>query len=179
MTTRWSYMSRRRSSFRADNTRVGLPRRSPWPWLLATGPALVVIASLCTAWIAVSKSDPIVADNYYKLGLTINRTLAATSAVPVVPSATIVIDAEGRIAVQLAEIATAPRFVRMTSRAPGVHEGGIETLTPMPGNVWFGTLRSIPTGKLIVTIDSDAWRLPVTVIERVPATVRIGAPPHA
>jgi len=178
MTTRWSDMSRRRSSFRADNITARLSPRSPWPWLLATGPALVVIASLGTAWIAVNKSDPIVADNYYKLGLTINRTLAATPAVAVAPSATIVIDAEGRIVVQLAEIATAPRFVRMTLRAPGVHEGGIEMLTPMPGNTWFGMLESIPTGKLIVTIDSDAWRLPVTVIEHVPATVRIAAPPH-
>lgn len=168
-------MSRRRSSSRADSD----ARRSPWPWLLAIGPAFVVVASIGTAWVAFARSDPVVADNYYKLGLTINRTLAATPAAAVAPSATIVIDAEGRIAVQLAEIAAAPRFVRMTSRAPGVRQGGIEMLTPMPGSIWFGKLRSIPTGKLIVTIDSDAWQLPVTVIERVPATVRIAAPPQA
>lgn len=49
--------------------------REPWPWILMAGPAAAVIAGLVTAWIAVTHQDGLVADDYYKRGLAINRTL--------------------------------------------------------------------------------------------------------
>lgn len=49
--------------------------REPWPWLLMAGPAAVVVAGFATLWIAVSSSDGLVADDYYKQGLAINQTL--------------------------------------------------------------------------------------------------------
>ncbi len=49
--------------------------REPWPWLLMSGPAAVVVAGLATAYIAVANEDPLVVDNYYKEGLAINRVL--------------------------------------------------------------------------------------------------------
>jgi hypothetical protein len=51
--------------------------RQRWPWLLIAGPALVVVASIATAWLAVKSDDGLVTDNYYKRGLLINRTLEA------------------------------------------------------------------------------------------------------
>jgi uncharacterized protein len=50
--------------------------RHPWPWLLMAGPAAVVLAGIATTVIAVRTSDGMVADDYYKQGLGINRTLA-------------------------------------------------------------------------------------------------------
>ena len=50
--------------------------REPWPWLLMLGPALVLVAGAFTAWIAVAARDPLVAEDYYKQGLAINRDLA-------------------------------------------------------------------------------------------------------
>lgn len=50
--------------------------REPWPWLLMAGPALVVVASMITLWLAVESDDGLVADDYYKRGLAINQTLA-------------------------------------------------------------------------------------------------------
>lgn len=49
--------------------------REPWPWILMSGPFVVVVAALATAWIAVANDDPLVVDNYYKEGLAINRVL--------------------------------------------------------------------------------------------------------
>ena len=49
--------------------------REPWPWILMSGPAAVVVAGLITAYIAVANDDPLVVDNYYKEGLAINRVL--------------------------------------------------------------------------------------------------------
>lgn len=49
--------------------------REPWPWLLMAGPAFVIVAALYTAWLAVSSSDGLVADDYYKQGLAAGETL--------------------------------------------------------------------------------------------------------
>lgn len=46
-------------------------------WLLIAGPAAVVVAGFVTAWIAVSHPDPLVAEDYYRRGVEINKTLAA------------------------------------------------------------------------------------------------------
>jgi hypothetical protein len=50
--------------------------REPWPWLLMAGPAIVVVAGVATAVLAVTSFDGMVADDYYKQGLAINRTIA-------------------------------------------------------------------------------------------------------
>ncbi|HEX4943670.1 MAG TPA: FixH family protein [Usitatibacteraceae bacterium] len=50
--------------------------REPWPWLLMSGPAIVVVAGIATAVIAFRGADGLVADDYYKQGLTINRQIA-------------------------------------------------------------------------------------------------------
>jgi len=49
--------------------------REPWPWLLMAGPAVVVVAGFATLWLAVSSSDGLVVDDYYKQGLAINQTI--------------------------------------------------------------------------------------------------------
>ncbi|HEY8856695.1 MAG TPA: FixH family protein [Rugosibacter sp.] len=49
--------------------------KEPWPWILMSGPFIVVIAALTTAWIAVKTDDGLVTADYYKKGLAINQTL--------------------------------------------------------------------------------------------------------
>ena len=49
--------------------------REPWPWILMTGPAIVVVAGFTTAFLAVKSNDGLVEDDYYKQGLEINQTL--------------------------------------------------------------------------------------------------------
>jgi len=50
--------------------------REPWPWLLMIGPVSVVLAGIATTVIAVTSFDGLVADDYYKQGLGINRVIA-------------------------------------------------------------------------------------------------------
>ena len=45
-------------------------------WLLIAGPAAVVVAGLVTAYIAVAQADPVVAEDYYRRGIEINKQLA-------------------------------------------------------------------------------------------------------
>ena len=50
--------------------------REPWPWILAAGPAIVVVAGFITLWLAIKSSDGLVAEDYYRKGLAVNQTLA-------------------------------------------------------------------------------------------------------
>jgi hypothetical protein len=62
----------------SHNTPAGGARpwyREPWPWILMAGPFAAVVGGMATAWIAITHTDPLVADNYYKEGLAINRDL--------------------------------------------------------------------------------------------------------
>ena len=55
--------------------------KEPWPWLLMSGPAIVVVAAFVTLWLAASNSSDLVSDDYYKDGkhidLDIKRDTAA------------------------------------------------------------------------------------------------------
>jgi hypothetical protein len=59
----------------------------PLVWLVLGLPAVVVVGSLTSAWIAISTADPVVEENYYQKGLEINQMLAGKSAGPVADKA--------------------------------------------------------------------------------------------
>ena len=61
---------------------------APWwsfghVWLIIAGPAVVVVAAVVTGWIAMSKPDPVLEQDYYRRGIEINKTLAP-EAVPAI-----------------------------------------------------------------------------------------------
>lgn len=56
------------------------PESQPWwryghVWLIIAGPVIVVIAGFVTLWLALSRPDPVLAEDYYQRGLDINKTL--------------------------------------------------------------------------------------------------------
>ena len=51
--------------------------RYGYVWFLITGPLMVIIAGVITAYIAVSSPDPVIDQDYYQHGLDINKTLKA------------------------------------------------------------------------------------------------------
>jgi len=53
--------------------------REPWPWILFGLPATVVVAGIVTLVIAIKHEDGLVAEDYYKQGLAINRVLERES----------------------------------------------------------------------------------------------------
>ena len=54
--------------------------RQLWPWLVISGPGAVLVAGAITMWLAFSGADGLVAEDYYKQGLAINRQLAREEA---------------------------------------------------------------------------------------------------
>ena len=55
---------------------------APWwkfghVWLVVAGPAVVVVASFITLYLAISRPDPVLGDDYYRKGVEINKTLGS------------------------------------------------------------------------------------------------------
>ena len=49
--------------------------RQRWPWLLMLGPAVVVVAGSYAGYLAFTRQDAMVVDDYYKQGKAINQDL--------------------------------------------------------------------------------------------------------
>ena len=54
--------------------------REPWVWLMIALPMTAVIGGMITIYLAVTTSDGLVVDDYYKRGKAINRDLARDEA---------------------------------------------------------------------------------------------------
>ena len=76
--------------------------REPWPWILMSGPAVVVVAGFVTLWLAISSSDGLVAEDYYKQGLAVNRVFAREDAAERLGLSATVEPARGALTVLLA-----------------------------------------------------------------------------
>ncbi|MDP3654698.1 MAG: nitrogen fixation protein FixH [Burkholderiales bacterium RIFCSPLOWO2_02_FULL_57_36] len=62
-------------------TKIQTDSADPWwkfghVWMVLAGPAIVVVASLVTLYLAVTHADPVLDEDYYRKGLQINQTLA-------------------------------------------------------------------------------------------------------
>ena len=49
-------------------------------WFIVAGPAIVVLASFVTLYLAVTRPDPVISEDYYRQGIDINKTLAPGAA---------------------------------------------------------------------------------------------------
>jgi hypothetical protein len=47
-------------------------------WMVVGGPAIVVLASFFTLYLAISRPDPVMDENYYQKGIEINKSLGGT-----------------------------------------------------------------------------------------------------
>jgi hypothetical protein len=47
-------------------------------WMVFGGPAIVVVASFVTLYLAVTRPDPVMDENYYQKGIEINKTLGGS-----------------------------------------------------------------------------------------------------
>ena len=167
-------MSNRASSFPADRGTLRWYRQL-WPWLLIAGPAIAVIGSLASAWLAVTTDDGVVADDYYKQGLLINRKLGSGSpASRPEPSAVIVVASDGRVQARLSYEGPAPNHVRFMLHHPG-DPGQVLALVPSANGAWVGKVEAQTPGRWIVGLESELWRLPVTTVDGRLGEIRLGA----
>jgi uncharacterized protein len=154
--------------------------RERWPWLLMAGPAIVVVAGVVTALIALSTDDGLVADDYYKRGLLINKQLERTErgeALGIGAVATFAPDGAVRVELTgLADRGAAPASLRLKLAHPT--RAGFDraaTLARGAAGDYAGTLEAPPPGRWLVSLETDAWRLPSVEADGALREVRLGA----
>lgn len=162
--------------------------REPWPWILMTGPTVVVIAGIFTAWIAYTHGDPVISEDYYRKGLAAAQTLASSErANELGLQAGVRLSADDSVSVTLVADAgegvdgrafKAPSEIRLTLSHP-TRAGLDQTQTLLlEGGVYRGRLHLPASGNWLLLIESEGggaegWRLLGKVI--LPATeVKIG-----
>jgi uncharacterized protein len=155
--------------------------REPWPWLLAAGPFIVVVASLTSAWIAVKTDDGVVAQDYYKQGLLINQRLK--NAVPDRQrslGAIITVGTGGDVRARVVGLASSPPSIRLKLvRALAGSAPQIVTLDRAADGDYVGVLQQGTPGRWIVTLETDEGPLPTTTVAGRLSDIRLGTADHS
>jgi uncharacterized protein len=138
--------------------------REPWPWLLMSGPAIVVLAGLYTTALAIASNDGVVADDYYKQGLAINRVLERERhAAALGVGATLRFnDSRDRVRVALRSSGEAPAALRLALlHATMAGEDQEIALVPIAPGLYEGALRSPRAAAWRVRLEDARgnWRL--------------------
>lgn len=137
--------------------------REPMVWLVIAIPALTVVGGLTTVVIAHRRSDAIVADEYRKEGLAINRDPTRDRAARRLGvSATVALEA-GTLRVRL-EPGMAPppsQLVVLLSHATRAEQDRLVTLKAAADGAYAAALAPLPPGHwyLEVSPTDRAWRL--------------------
>ena len=155
--------------------------REPWPWLLMLGPFVVVVAGIVTAWLAVSSSDGLVTDDYYKKGLKADQTIARSERARTLGLAASVRVTADTLSLQLSAAAkdfTPPeRLVVMVSHPTRAGLDQTQVLT-RNGAGYAASFRLPASGHWLVSIEDEAktWRLLGNVVLPAAGDVVIGGP---
>jgi uncharacterized protein len=144
--------------------------KEPWPWLLAAGPAIVVVAAFYTAWLAYSTSDGLVTENYYKEGLSVSETLARDDHAQAVGLTARVSVTENSIRVRLSAkdgaVFTPPAAVRVMLSHP-TRAGLDQTqILARESDYYSGEFHLPSSGHWLLLLEDEAksWRLMASVM---------------
>ena len=136
-----------------------------WPWLLMSGPFFVVIAASVSAWLAFTRPDAMVVDDYYKAGNAINQDIRRdTAATNMGLSMNAVYDAaKGRMNGALSSFGyplSVPIVIRLAHATQPEKDKLIVAQTDKQGN-FSVDLPFLDRGRWDVTIENQKrdWRL--------------------
>jgi hypothetical protein len=167
----------------ADLPRSSVPPwyRQRWPWLLMAGPGMVVVASLVTLWLAATTDDAVVADDYYKRGLSINHRLERVdraAALGIESVADIAPDGQVRVTLTSpsADIDAHPAVIVLG--VAHATRGGLDRSAELvlgPDGTYAGRVEPVGPGRWLVSLETNAWRLPAVEVAGETRTVNLRA----
>ena len=136
--------------------------REPWPWILFGLPGSVVIAGIATLVIAINNEDGLVAEDYYKQGLAINRVLERESRATALGLSARMMVSDQNIRVSVAGSGALPdrlivRFIHPTRAG----EDREVALTPIASGWYEGGMPVLAAGRWHVELEDakSTWRL--------------------
>ena len=133
--------------------------RERWPWLLILGPGAVLVAGAVTTWIAFASADGLVAEDYYKQGLGINRHLAREDAARRLGISADLKVENGALVVALAGGTPEALFVHLAHATRAGHDVRLR-LAPLDGR-YATELPPMPPGRWRAVIEDPrgVWRI--------------------
>jgi hypothetical protein len=155
--------------------------REPWPWILAAGPFIVVVAGIYTAWLAVKSNDGLVTDDYYRKGLSVNQTIARSEEAAKMGLVAGVRVSEDALSVRLQ--ASGKSFVMPPTLVATITHptrAGLDQsrLLVRAGEIYSGEFRLPAAGHWLVLLEDEGktWRLMGNVVLPANGETLIGAP---
>ena len=147
----------------AGSSRPSRWHREPLVWMVLAIPAAAVVAGAVMLVLAIATWDGLVADDWYKRGMQINRSLARDDeAARLGLAATVAFPAPGVVEVRINGASAAPEVERLNlgfSRA-GRAGGDVRVrMNPVAEGVWRGALPGLPPGKWYLELGNERWRL--------------------
>lgn len=164
-----------------DSTTARPWYREPWPWILAAGPFIVVIAGIYTAWLAVKSNDGLVSEDYYRKGLAVNQTIARSDQATRMGLVAGIRIAGDSLSVRLQASDrnfTLPPTVVATVSHPTRAGLDQSRLLVRNGNTYSGEVRLPSAGHWLVLLEDEGktWRLMGNVVLPANGETLIGAP---
>jgi hypothetical protein len=129
-------------------------------WLVAAGPLAVLVAGAATIWIAFASADGLVAEDYYKQGLGINRVLAREDAARARGISAQVVFSEKRLTVHLQGEKPEALFAHLAHATRAGHDVRLRLAPTAPG-VYEADAPDLPAGRWRVVIEDPraTWRI--------------------
>jgi hypothetical protein len=125
-----------------------------------SGPAIVVVAGITTAIIAFRGADGLVADDYYKQGLGINREIARDQAALDLGLAGEVALLPGRVSVTLRSTASLPDRITVKFVHPSrASEDRVVHPARLADGAWEAPMQPLPPGHWRAIVETTQWRL--------------------
>jgi uncharacterized protein len=134
--------------------------RQLWPWLLISGPAAVLVAGAVTTWIAFASADGLVAEDYYKQGMAVNKVLAREERAAQLGLSVDLQLTQKNIVVRLHGAAPEALFVHLAHATRAGHDQRLRLVPVQPG-VYEAELPELPAGRWRIVVEDPraSWRI--------------------
>jgi len=134
--------------------------REPWPWLLVAPPAFAIAGAIVMVWLAYTSADGVVADDYYKRGLAINRDLGRDRVAAERGITAVVARTADTLRVQLDGDAPEAVFVHLAHSVRAEHDLRLRLARTASG-AYEAALEALPPGRWRVVVEDPRgeWRI--------------------
>ena len=134
--------------------------RDRWPWLLMSGPAAVLLAGAVTMWIAFASADGLVAEDYYKQGMGLNRLIAREERARELGVSLEVELGASTLSVRLRGSAPEALFVHLAHTTRAGHDQRLRLVPTQPG-LYQAELPELPPGRWRIVVEDPraTWRI--------------------
>ena len=134
--------------------------REPWVWGLMAAPAAALFGGVAMLWLALESADGLVAEDYYRQGLGINKVLAREEAARAQGISADLSLQEDRISVTLKGAQPEALFAHLVHATRAGQDLRVR-LAPGKDGTYSATLPPLPAGRWRIVIEDPraSWRI--------------------